>query len=240
MKSFFRLDGSACSLYKWGDQCDVNKCNFVETLMKADDVEKSMSKSQAFGMHFQNGADLAISSVTHLSQNQRLPYCPGVQEMAHDKLILFFTASDASGPIQYPQSIRDHLQEGCKVAIFTFHWNHFFEAEKTASKSPEGYSMAFNLEKNDLKAFAKCQVDCHCNMAMDKTEKMAKEREIFHRAAMTPTCVVSTFMRDSLNGAVNQTDTECDYMKQKMGMAMSHSTGEMESLLPQIQVKTLG
>ena len=210
--------------------------------MKEDDVEKSMSKSQAFGMHFKNGADLALSAVTHLSQNQRLPYCPGVQESTstHEKLIIFFTASDASGPIQYPQSILDHVQEGCKVAIFTFHWNHFFEAEKTASKSHEGHPMAFNIEKNDLMAFAKCQVDCHCNMAMEETEKMAKRSQTFHSAAMTPTCVVSTFMRDSINGAVNHTDTECDYMKHKMGMAMSHSTystDEMESLLPMPKVK---
>ena len=62
---------------------------------------------------FENGADLGFSTINHMNTNLNMPYCQNKNQNSHRKLIIFF-AHHQSSAIILPNSIKKHIQTGCK------------------------------------------------------------------------------------------------------------------------------
>ena len=72
-------DDSACSIYKWNDQCVFDQCRMAQTILKHDQVElvqeKNDPKQSKIG--FKNAAFLGFKALEHADKNKNLPYCLG-------------------------------------------------------------------------------------------------------------------------------------------------------------------
>ena len=72
-------DQSACSIYKWNDQCVFDQCRMAQTILKHDQIElvqeKNDPKQSKIG--FKNAAFLGFKALEHANKNKNLPYCLG-------------------------------------------------------------------------------------------------------------------------------------------------------------------
>ena len=68
--------------------------------------------------------------------------------------------------LKFPESIKEHIKDGCRVAIIVFYDKHLKIAEKYASKDRYGNPLAFSLEKSELdfNEHAKCSMNCLCHV----------------------------------------------------------------------------
>jgi hypothetical protein len=214
-------DDYACAYYKWDDQCFSDKCQLATSLSMHDGIEQHQGKSR--GQAFRNAADLAFYTKSEIQANDNLPLCrrmghdnksPG----SHNSLVLFFVSTN-SPKVSLPDSIKDHVNAGCRVAIITFNWKHFNEAKKFASLDMSGQLLAFNLEVESLQDFSLCQLNCQCNI---KLENLAVEpKETRHSMLVKPayinTCGVSMFKRADIRDPIEEKEYNCEEF-QSMGM----------------------
>ena len=72
-------DDSACSIYKWNDQCVTDQCRVAQTILKQDQVEKIQEQSDPKQSNngFKNAAFLGFKALEHANKNKNLPYCLG-------------------------------------------------------------------------------------------------------------------------------------------------------------------
>ena len=72
-------DQSACSIYKWNDQCVFDQCRMAQTILKHDQIElvqeKNDPKQSKIG--FKNAAFLGFKALEHADKKKNLPYCLG-------------------------------------------------------------------------------------------------------------------------------------------------------------------
>ena len=210
----YHEDGNACTIYKWDDQCSTNKCGFAQKLMGTDKVEDHQKISSGSLASFENAADLAFDSSSTISSNYNLPFCPSPNaNVNHDETLILFFASYEGQQITFPHSILDHVKSGCNVAIVTFEWSHFFEAEKFASQDSSGKPLAFRVETHGLGQFTKCQLDCSCP-GFNAAEG-GDHRSLL--PAFIDTCAVTVFKRASTNDATQEMDMKCsDFEDQRL------------------------
>ena len=85
--------------------------------------------------------------------------------MHHGNFIIFFVHFEEE-LVNFPQNILTRMQNGCKVAIVTFDWKHFFQAKSQnfASLDQSGQPLVFNIDKKGLQKFAECQLKCQCGI----------------------------------------------------------------------------